>query len=600
MLPAMLDIATLRAGYAAGAFTPLDVVEDILRRIAEYPDRAVWISRVDADALRAAAHALGRHPDGRALWGIPFAVKDNIDCAGLDTTAACPEFAYGATRDAATVARLKAAGALLVGKTNLDQFAAGLNGTRSPYGAPRCVFNADYISGGSSSGSAVAVAAGLVSFALGTDTAGSGRVPAAFNNLVGIKPTRGLLSTRGVLPACRSLDCVTVFAATTGDGDVVRRVMQAYDADDPYSRPAAATGPLPTPLRCGVLRLQDREFFGDSEAERLYEAAIQRMRGLGATLVEIDYIPFREAAASLYDGAAVAERLAAIRPFHAAHADAIEPSVRGILDGARDYTAVDAYVAAHRIAALKRRAEAEWAKADVLLLPSAPTIHTVAALHAEPIGLNAQLGLYTNFVNLLDYCAVAVPAGFTPAGLPFGVTLIAPAFRDDALTALADAMHRAAACGMGRARGLPPPAASRVEPPQPQGFALAVVGAHLSGMPLNHELTALGATLAKRARTARDYRLFVLPDTVPQKPGLLRSPGFEGPGIEIEVWTLDAAAFGRFVARIPAPLGIGKLRLDDGSEVSGFLAETHAVAGAEEITALGGWRAYTQRSQLPA
>jgi allophanate hydrolase len=598
MLPTVLDIATLRAGYAGAAFTPLDVVEEVLRRIEAYPDPAVWISRVDAAALRRAARALGGRPDDRPLWGIPYAVKDNIDCVELDTTAACPAFAYRPAVDASVVAKLKAAGTLLTGKTNLDQFATGLNGTRSPYGAPRCVFNADYISGGSSSGSAVAVAAGLVSFALGTDTAGSGRVPAAFNNLVGIKPTRGLLSTRGVVPACRSLDCVTVLAATVGDGDAVRRVMQGFDAGDPYSRVQSSAISLPRKLRVGVLPPVEREFFGDAASARFYEDAIERLRALDAEPVEFDYAPFREAAESLYGGPTVAERLAGIRSFYETQRETIEATVVQILDGARGYSAADLFDAQHRLQTLRRRADAEWKKVDVLMLPTAPTIYTVAAMHEQPIGLNTRLGRYTNFVNLFDCCAVAVPAGFTEGGLPFGVTLIAPAFHDDALAALADRVHRAQPFGMGIARDAVLPAASRVEvSASSQGCAIAVVGAHLSGMPLNRELTSAGGTLLRAARTAPDYRLYVLPNTTPAKPGLVRAPGFAGPGIELEVWSLDASAFGAFVARIPAPLGIGKVRLDDGSEVSGFLCEAYAVAGAAEITDLGGWRNYVQRSK---
>ncbi len=601
MLPTVLDIATLRAGYKAGTFRPVDVVDEILRRIHAYPDKAVWISRVDADALRRTARSLGDEPDGRPLWGIPYAAKDNIDCVELDTTAACPAFVYRPTVDAQVVSKLKAAGALLVGKTNLDQFATGLNGTRSPYGAPRCVFNADYISGGSSSGSAVAVAAGLVSFALGTDTAGSGRIPAAFNNLVGIKPTRGLLSTRGVVPACRSLDCITVFAATVGDGEVVRRAAQGFDAEDPYSRARTSTSPLPANLRFGVLPAAEREFFGDTVAAQLYDAAIDRLCVLGGERVEIDYAPFREAAESLYGGPAVAERLAGIQSFYDAHRDAIDPTVALILDGALGHSATDLFKAMHRLEALRRRTDQEWKKIDVLLLPTAPTIYTVEAIQAKPIALNARLGRYTNFVNLLDCCAIALPAGFTARGPAFGVTLVAPAFHDDALAAIADRMHRARPFGMGAARDAVLPAASRVEmKPLAERLAIAVVGAHLSGMPLNHELTSIGGTLLRAARTAPDYRLYVLPNTTPAKPGLVRMPGFRGPGIDIELWSLDAAAFGAFVERIPAPLGIGKIRLDDGGEVSGFLCEAQAIAAAEEITALGGWRRYLQREKSAA
>lgn len=592
MIPAILDIASLETGYRSGAFTPLDVARAVLARIAESSDQAVWISRrADAEILEEARAITERGPSG-ALWGIPFAVKDNIDAAGLMTTAACPAFAYRPERDAFAVARLKAQGALLIGKTNLDQFATGLNGTRSPYGAPRCVFDSAYISGGSSSGSAVAVAAGQVAFALGTDTAGSGRVPAAFNNIVGVKPTRGLVSTRGVVPACRSLDCVTVFAATVVDADHVRRVMQGEDATDAYSR-RMTTRALPlSRFRFGVLAEADREFFGDRESEALYDAAIARLASLGGESIVIDYAPFRDCAALLYGGPWVAERLAAIESFFADHAEEMDPTVRAIIAGARGTTAVEAFRGVYALERLRKATAREWDRIDVLLLPTAPTIYRVEEMMREPVALNSNLGRYTNFVNLLDCCAVAVPAGFRADGLPAGVTLIAPAFADDALAVLADRLHRAASSGMGREKSAAAPSQSALAAPSEDLVTIAVVGAHLSGMPLNHQLTDMGGVLVKRCRTARDYRLFVLPDTTPPKPGLVRDPAFSGAGLEVEVWGLSAAAFGAFVAAIPAPLGVGKLTLDDGTLTTGFLCEQHAVKDAQEITELGGWRAY--------
>lgn len=592
MIPAILDIASLEAGYRARAFTPLDVARAVLARIAEDADAAVWISRRAEEDILAEARVLTQSGPSGPLWGIPFAVKDNIDVEGLPTTAACPAFAYAPRADAFAVANLKAAGALLIGKTNLDQFATGLNGARSPYGAPRCVFNSEFISGGSSSGSAVAVASGQVSFALGTDTAGSGRVPAAFNNIVGVKPTRGLVSTSGVVPACRSLDCVTAFAATVGDADRVRRVMQGDDPSDPYARPMA---PRALPLdrfRFGVLSKPDRNFFGDAETEALYDAAVARLETLGGLAVEIDYAPFRDCAALLYGGPWVAERLAAIESFFAQHADDMDPTVRAIVAGARGVSAVEAFRGAYALEAFRKATAREWRKMDLLLLPTAPTIYSVDAMRAEPIALNANLGLYTNFVNLLDCCAVAIPAGFRSDGLPAGVTLIAPAFADDALAALADRLHRAAPCGMGRDRSVPPPKESALPMTNEPLIPLVVVGAHLSGMPLNHQLTEVGGVLLKSCRTAGDYRLFVLPDTTPPKPGLVREPGFAGAGLDVEIWGLPPAAFGAFVAAIPAPLGIGKITLDDGAQASGFLCESHAVQNAREITNLGGWRAH--------
>lgn len=595
MLPTILDFSTLADGYRNGQFTPVDVIEAVIERIAGWPDSAVWISRFPDAVLREAARALvaaGGPSDDKPLWGIPFAVKDNIDCLGLPTTAACPAFSHEPTADAFVVAKLKAAGALLIGKTNLDQFATGLNGTRSPFGAPRSVFNADYISGGSSSGSAVAVGSGQVAFALGTDTAGSGRIPAAFNNLVGVKPSKGLLSNSGLVPACRSLDCITVLAATSGDADLVRRVAEGFDENDAYSRPMQAVS-LPTSgFRFGVLDGAEREFYGDTETEALYDAAITRLEALGGIAVPIDFAPFRECALLLYGGPWVAERLAAIEDFVDAHADAMDPTVRRIVEGARAYSAVDAFRGDYRLEELKRQTAKEWARMDVLLLPTAPTTYTVEAMLADPITLNSNLGRYTNFVNLLDCCGIAIPAGFRADGIPGGVTLLGPAFADSAIAALADRLHRSQPFGMGRDRDAALPEASRIVPAAEALIPVVVVGAHLSGMPLNGQLTSARGVLLKTCRTAGDYRLFALPDTVPPKPGLLREPGFEGDGLEVEVWGLSPAAFGAFVNAIPAPLGVGKVRLDDGTSATGFLCEPYAIAGARDITTLGGWRAY--------
>lgn len=597
MLPTILDLSTLRGLYASGRLKPRTLAAAVADRMAASTDPAIFITPVGRDALLAAAEALmarAPEPNSLPLWGVPFTVKDNIDVAGLPTTAACPAFAYVAEADAHVVARLKTAGALVTGKTNLDQFATGLNGTRSPYGAPRSVFSADHISGGSSSGAAVSVAAGLASFALGTDTAGSGRVPAAFNNLVGIKPTPGLVSTTGLVPACRSLDCISVFAATVADGLAVRRIMEGLDLSDPFSRRSVPHALPRAGLRVGVLTPAERQFHGDAGTEALYDAAVSRLAALGATAVPFDYAPFREIAALLYQGPWIAERLAAIEDFFGEHADGMDASVRAIVGSARDYSAADAFRGRYALEALRRRTDAVFAEVDLLLLPTAPTTYTVAEMQADPVRLNSRLGLYTNFANLIGCAAIAIPAGFRPDGLPGGVTLVGPAFSDDALAPLADALHRAAEVGMGIDRQARAPEAGRL--PAPSGSAdtlsLVVVGAHLSGLPLNHQLVELGATLLHRTQTAADYRLYALPGTQPPKPGLIHDPGFAGPGLAVEVWTLDPAAFGRFVEAIPAPLGIGKIVLADGSRVSGFLCEAHAVAGATEVTHHGGWRAF--------
>ena len=587
-LPPVLTLAALQAAYAAGA-TPLDVVEEVLSRRAALADPAVFISVTPDDDLRRQARDLTGRP-GLPLYGIPFAVKDNIDAAGLPTTAGCAAFAYDPVDDSAVVSRLRAAGALVIGKTNLDQFATGLNGTRSPYGAPRSVFDADYVSGGSSSGSAVAVAAGLAVFALGTDTAGSGRVPAAFNNLVGIKPTPGLVPNTGVVPACRSVDVVTVFAGTVADAVFIRQIMDGPDAGDPFSRAAVPVG-LPNRPKIGVLAPDEREFFGNLEVETLYDAAIARAESLGAEILTFDYAPFREVAALLYDGPWVAERLAAVEGFLTSNAGDFDPTVRRIIEGARGRTAVEAFRGRYRLEELRKVVAPVWAAVDMLLLPTSPTTYTVAQMQADPVTKNSHFGRYTNFANLLGYAAIAVPAGFGPSGLPAGVTLVGPAFSDDALAPFAAALHEAAASGMGKDRGavLPPAPVATV----PAGMiALAVVGAHLTGMPLNGELTGPGGYLLEETRTAPGYRLYALAATVPPKPGMVFDPGFDGAGIVVEVWALPAAAFGAFTARIPAPLGIGRITLADGRAVSGFLCESHALAGAQEITRYGGWRAF--------
>lgn len=592
MLPEILTLDALRAAYAAGT-SPLQVVEEVIRRRAAWPDRAVFIAESPADDLRTEAAALlARAPDPNSLplWGIPFAVKDNIDATPLPTTAACPAFAYTPTADAATVAKLRAAGALMIGKTNLDQFATGLNGTRSPHGAPRSVFDPAYVSGGSSSGSAVAVAAGLCAFALGTDTAGSGRVPAAFNNIVGVKPTPGLVSNAGLVPACRSIDVITVFAPTVGDAVTVRRLMDGHDPADPFSRHAVPAGVRPAP-RIGVLAADEREFHGNAEVEALYDAAIARAEALGATIVPFDYAPFREAASLLYDGPFVAERLAAVEDFLASNADDFDPTVRAIIEGAIPKTAAEAFRGRYRLEALRQQTAPTWAEVDFLLLPTSPTTCTVAAMQADPVAENSKFGRYTNFANLFGLAAIAVPAGFGASGLPAGVMLVGPAFTDDALAPFAARMHEAAAAGLGRDRAAPVPPAPA--PHVPDGWiTLAVVGAHLSGMPLNPQLTEPGGVLLGLTTTAPGYRLYALPGTTPPKPGLVRGPDETGPGIIVELWALPPAAFGAFVAAIPAPLGIGRLALADGTSVPGFLAESAALDGAEDITAFGGWRAY--------
>ncbi|HWE95108.1 MAG TPA: allophanate hydrolase [Tepidisphaeraceae bacterium] len=597
-----LDLQTLSARYRSGAWTPQAVLDEVLRRIEAHGDSAVWIDRLSRDEIMAQLKEATARRDGgvaQPLLGVPFAVKDNIDVAGRVTTAACPDYAYRATRSATVVEKLCSAGAILVGKTNLDQFATGLVGTRSPYGVPRNPFDARYIPGGSSSGSGAAVAAGLVCFALGTDTAGSGRVPAAFNNIVGLKPTRGLISAAGLVPACQSLDCVSVFSLTCADAGAVFRVAAGYDSQDPYSRDTAELGvtPLAFPLgmRFGVPADEQLRFYGNSNAEALYRASIERVRKLGGTPVQIDFEPFVQTSQLLYDGPWLAERLAGLKDFIAYRYDSFLPVTRTIINGGRRFDAVSTFDAMHELQSLSRQVRLEWEKMDVLLLPTTGTVYTLAEVEADPVRLNATLGYYTNFVNLLDLCAVAVPAGMQSNGMPAGVTLIAPPGREAALLTLAERFHRDTGLPLGATGSAQPAGEAPPATPTPEGMVrLAVVGAHLSGEPLNHQLTSRNARLVRACKTFACYRLYALPGTMPPKPGLVRAENGCGTAIEVEVWEMTADAFGNFVAAIPPPLSIGTLRLEDGEAVKGFLCENYAAAGARDISSYGGWRKFQQ------
>jgi allophanate hydrolase len=587
-----LDIANLRRLYRERALTPSALVEQLYARLEGEDARRIWITRLTLEQLLGYARALvGRDPASLPLYGVPFAIKDNIDLAGVPTTAGCPEYAYTPAQSATVVQRLIGAGAIPVGKTNLDQFATGLNGTRSPYGACRNAFDPEYIAGGSSSGSAVATALGLTGFALGTDTAGSGRVPAAFNNLVGLKPTRGLVSTAGVVPACRTLDCVSVFTLTAADAQAVLDVAAGFDPRDPYSRPARPARVLPAPrFRFGVPPAAQLEFFGNREYAALFDAAVERMQALGGERVEIDFTPFLEAARLLYEGPWLAERYVAIRGFIESQPGALHPVTRAIIEKGRAPSAADAFMAMYRLADLRRAVEPILESVDVIVTPTAGTIYRRAELEADPLRPNSHLGYYTNFMNLLDLSAIALPAGFTAAGLPFGITLFADAFRESALLALGARFGQALRLPLG-ATGRPHPPAGPA-PALPPGYvAVAVCGAHMRGLPLNFQLTERGGFLLEATHTAPQYRFYALPGGPPQRPGLVRVDR-DGASIEVEVWALPLEYYGSFVAGIPAPLGIGSVMLDDGRTTQGFVCEAYAVAGAEDITVLGGWRRY--------
>jgi allophanate hydrolase len=583
-----LNMVSLRERYLAGESHPLTVMEDIMRSIGDDPHH-VWIHRLSLAEINDYVTALqDKDPSTLPLYGIPFAIKDNIDLAGVPTTAGCPEFAYRPQQHATVVQRLINAGAIPIGKTNLDQFATGLNGTRSPHGACRNAYDPDYISGGSSSGSAVAVALGLASFSLGTDTAGSGRIPAAFNNLVGVKATRGWVSTHGVLPACRSLDCVSIFALNTADAESVLSVAAGYDEQDAYSRQMQPHGfdfGRAETFRFGVPRADQLQFFGNQEAANLFSCSCDALRAIGGTAVEVDFAPFLEAARLLYEGPWVAERYVAIRKFFDANAEHINPVVREIIAGAKKFSAADAFNGMYRLEALRKETASVWNKIDCLVTPTAGTIYRIDEMLADPIRLNSNLGYYTNFMNLLDCAAVAIPAGFQGNGLPFGITLAAPAHQDIPLLHLADRLAHGGKSASAQKDTLP---VGRVR--------VAVCGAHLEGLPLNPQLTSRGAHLVVCTQSSADYRLYALPGGPPYRPGMVRVMADEtGNSIEVEVWEMPAREFGSFVAGIPAPLGIGTITLASGEQVQGFVCEQYAVKNAQDISRFGGWRAYLQQ-----
>ncbi|MGI9218043.1 MAG: allophanate hydrolase [Hydrogenophaga sp.] len=600
------DLASLRAAYAAG--TPVRaVIAEAMRRCATDENNAFIHRLTDAEIepyVERLESADGVDPASLPLYGVPFAIKDNIDLAHIPTTAGCPEYAYTPGESAFLVQQLIAAGAVPLGKANLDQFATGLNGTRSPYGACRNAFNPDFVSGGSSSGSAVSVAKGWVSFSLGTDTAGSGRVPASFNNLIGLKPSIGLLSATGVVPACRSVDTVSIFALTAADAQAVLAVAAVPDEADAFSRAAKPFGVdfSAGSFRFGVPCPQDLNFFGNDATAALFAESVERLKALGGTAVEVDLTPFLDAARLLYEGPWVAERYVAIQDFIEAQPEAVFPPVRTIIEGGKTKTAADAFAASSKLKALKRVCDAVWQDVDCLLTPTAGTIYRIADMQADPIRLNSNLGHYTNFMNLLDYAAVAVPAGFQASGdaqgLPWGVTLAAPAFKDVPLLRLADRFHRAQAAlslGATTATLADTPALNSTDLPKgsntPGTVKVAVCGAHLSGLPLNWQLTQRGARLLGAVQSAPEYKFYALAGGPVQRPGMVRvNEG--GAAIDMEVWELPAEHFGSFVDGIPAPLGIGKVKLADGSWVSGFVCEAIGVEGGTEITELGSWRAW--------
>ena len=554
-------------------------------------DDHAWIEIADEAQLQAQFDALAEKPSADLpLYGVPFAVKDNIDVAGFHTTAACKEAAYLAETDAAVVVKLKAAGAVVLGKTNLDQFATGLVGVRSPFGAVKNSFNPEYISGGSSSGSSVAVANGVVPFSLGTDTAGSGRVPAGHNNIVGLKPTKGWFSTKGLIPACRTIDVISIFALSADDAWQAAQVMQGFDAADEYSRLHPEN--VPTQFSKGKIAIPAQlEFYGDAETEKAFAAAVERVKALGYSVEATDFTVFNQLASALYSKSWVAERTAAVESLVTReHCHSV---IAKIIAQADQFSAVDAMQAEYERADLARKINLALESFDALMVPTAPTIYTIAEVEADPIARNSHMGAYTNFVNFADLSAIALPNAIRADGLPTGVTFIAPAWMDQALASFAQTWQKAVNLPLGRSSQS---YEKSIGISSQHSVKLAVVGAHLSGMPLNFQLSTRCGTLLKATKTAPNYKLYALKNTAPPKPGLqYASKG--GQAIDVEVWEIPFANFGHIVAEVPAPLGIGNVQLADGSWVKGFICEGYALEDALEISHFGGWRAYIQSIQ---
>ncbi|MEM8837738.1 MAG: allophanate hydrolase [Pseudomonadota bacterium] len=589
-------ITALREAYASGT-RPADVIRECYWRIREADDPGIFLHLIGENEMIGMAQALGRFDPKKPLWGIPFAVKDNIDAKGIPTSAGCPAYTYQATEDAFAVAQLKAAGALLIGKTNLDQFATGLVGVRTPYPVPKNAIDPEVVPGGSSSGSAVAVAHGIVPFALGTDTAGSGRVPAALNNIVGLKPTLGTISATGVVPACRSLDTISIFALTVSDAHTVFRTCSIFDETDAYARPfdARPTGNLPPTFKVGIPSKKTRRFFGDDLQEASFDHDLSELEALGATLVEFDFTTFFEIAEMLYEGTWVAERYAVIETLLKDNPEAVHPTTAAVIKKAEAFSAADAFRDQYHFAGLRRAVEPLIGQVDFLCVPSIPTFYSTADLEADPVGPNSNLGLYTNFVNLLDLCALAVPTKERSDGRPGSLTLLAKAGCDHLLASAAIRLHPSGAAFMGATDWAVPAAQSAEVGPAEGEMAIAVGGAHMSGLPLNEELTRLGGRCLKATKTADNYRLYALAGGPPARPALVKSE--DGTALEIEIWALPISEIGTFLSGIPAPLGLGTVALQDGSTVKGFISEPSGLQGARDITEFGGWRAFVATAQ---
>ncbi|OEC35676.1 allophanate hydrolase [Pseudomonas cuatrocienegasensis] len=590
-----LRLGALKTAYSNGNLSPRQLIAALRDKAAALnPEFNLFIHLLTEAELEPYLAALdGKSPAELPLFGVPFAIKDNIDLAGIPTTAACPAFAYTPTQSATLVEQLIRLGAVPLGKANLDQFATGLNGTRSPYGACRNSVHPDYPSGGSSAGSSLAVALGVASFALGTDTAGSGRVPAALNNLVGLKATKGLLSTAGVVSACRTLDCVTFFTASAREASQLLALTATLDPRDAYSRAnplwndASAFGSVRSGFRFGVP--SQLEFLGCSESPALFARSIEQLKAMGGEAVEVDFTPFLEAARLLYEGPWVAERYSVAGELIEQQPDAVLPVIKAVLEKAPGTTAVQLFRAQYRLQELKALCDRLLDGLDCVLTPAYPRPVTLAELQAEPVKRNSDLGYYTNFMNMLDYAAVAVPAGFMANGLPWGVTLFGRAFTDQYLLSLADALQCRYARPLAGGQPAEQPVAGSVA--RHDLTRVVVCGAHLDGLPLNWQLRKRGARLLEATHSSPDYQLYALAGGPPARPGMLRvSEG--GVAIEVEVWELPSSELGSFLAGIPAPLGLGKVQLASGAWETGFICEPYGLQGAVDISHFGGWRAY--------
>ena len=592
-------LSALRSAYADGA-KPEDVVREVFRRIAAVGDDGVFLHLPDIEAVLSEARALGAYDPSKPLWGAPFVVKDNIDVAGWPTTAGCEAYRYDPPADSFVVKQLRAAGALCIGKTNLDQFATGLVGVRTPGQAPKNAVDPAIVPGGSSSGSAVAVAHGMVAFSLGTDTAGSGRVPAGLNNIVGLKPTLGALSASGVVPACRTLDTISIFALTVDDAYAVHQAAAQYDAEDAYAREIRTppAGAAPPELTIGVPTPETLEFFGDEAQRASFAATLEALRAQGRKIKEIDFQPFYAVAEMLYEGAWVAERHSVIEELLARDPEAVHPTTRKIVGAATKLSATDAFRGVYRLEALRRQVEPVLSSVDLLCVPTFPTFVSCAEIEADPIGPNSGLGVYTNFVNLLGMCGLAAPTAPRSDGRPGGATLLARAGADGLLASVGRELEQLGERRLG-ATGWAVPALKKLPPiVLDDEIQIAVCGAHMSGLPLNKELTERGGRFLRAGRSAPCYKLYALPGGPPLRPGMVRVAPEEGGAIALEIWALPLREVGGFLAGVPSPLGLGAVQLSDGETVTGFVCEQAGVAGAEDVTALGDWRVVLREKGL--